>query len=400
MGIFEYEAFNQAGKKTKGLLDAGTIQEAREKLRALNLFPIEVLPGSEIVKRRKRWGKIKKEEIALLTRQLSSLLRSGLPLVEAIESLAQQYEDKNLQRILLDIGASIREGKTFYNALLQYPYVFPPLYVNMIKAAEESGDLDKVLSHLSYLLFREITFKNKVKNAFTYPLFVLAVGTGVLIFLLIRVIPSLSKLFAQFNYPLPLLTNLLIGFSQYLIKNGKWIGGGIVTLGIILCFIYRKFREKIDEWRVKIPFLGKIFLRIMLTNFSFTLASLIKGGVPILEALTLSRPILNNRRMERAVQEAEERIKRGESFSRTLKEHSLFPPLFIQMVELGEKGGNLEEMLDESSRVYEEETEILLSRFSILLEPIVIVGVGVVVGVIVIAVLLPIFEMNEILMGK
>ncbi len=400
MAIFEYEALNQAGKKTKGLIDAGTLREARDKLRHLNLFPIEVLPGSEIIKKRNRWDRIKKEDVALLTRQLSSLLRSGLPLVESVESLAQQYEGRSLQRILLDIGSSIREGKTFHTALSQYPHVFSSLYLNMVKAAEESGELDKVLSHLSSLLFREITFKNKVKNAFTYPLFVLTVGAGVLTFLLLKVIPSLSKLFAQFNYPLPFLTKLLITFSQYLKTNGKWLGLGIIILSVLSFFLHKKFRDKIDEWRVKIPLLGKIFLRIMLTNFSFTLASLIKGGVPILQALTLSRPILNNRRMEQVIQEAEEHIKRGESFSRTLREHPLFPPLFIQMVELGEKGGNLEEMLEESSRIYEEETEILLSRFSILLEPIVILGIGVVVGIIVIAILLPIFQMNEILMGK
>lgn len=171
MAIFEYEALNQAGKKTRGLIDAGTPREARDKLRHLHLFPIEVLPGSEIIKKRKRWERIKKEDVALLTRQLSSLLRSGLPLVESVESLAQQYEGRSLQRILLDIGSSIREGKTFHTALSQYPHVFSPLYLNMVKAAEESGELERVLSHLSFLLFREITFKNKVKKRIYLPSF-------------------------------------------------------------------------------------------------------------------------------------------------------------------------------------------------------------------------------------
>ena len=400
MAIFEYTALNQEGRKAKGLIDAVTLREAREKIRNLDLFPVEVFPGSETVKRRRVRGKIKKEEIALLTRQLSSLLRSGIPLVEALETIAQQEKGRAPESIFLDIASSIREGSNFHTSLLKYPHIFSPLYINMVKVAEETGELGKVLSYLSSLLLRGISFKNRIKNAFTYPLFVLIVGTGVLTFLLWRVIPSLSKLFAQFNYPLPFLTRMIISFSQWLVKEGIWIILSIVFLVILISFLHRKFREKFDEWKIKIPILGRIFLRIIIANFSYTLSSLLKGGVPLLQALYLSYPILGNKKMEGIIKESGEKIKKGESFSKTLVSNPFFPPLFVNMIKMGEKSGNLGEMFEETSHVYEEETDILLSRFSVLLEPIVIIAVGVVVGVIVISVLLPIFEMNQILMGK
>lgn len=404
MGVFEYKAFNPQGKVIRGIVDAGTLEEAREKLRKENFFPIQVLPTQETVERERVifWRGIPLQEVAIFTRQLSSLLHSGLPLVEAMEALIKQYERHPLKRVLMDICEKLKEGKTLSQSLSFHPRIFSPIYVSMVKTGEESGELHNILQRISVLLFRNLTIRNRIKNAFTYPVFVAVVGAGVLFLLLNYVIPSLSKLFSQFHYSLPFLTQSLINFSQFIRTKGRWILLVLLLVCLFLFFMGRQKKVKgwIGEVKLKIPLIGRLIRKSLLVNFTFTLSALLKGGVPLLTALALSRPLLQNQELEEIIKEAEERINRGESFSSTLKRSSFFPPLFTQMVEVGERTGNLEEMLEEVSQAMEEDLEISLSQFTILLEPAVILVIGVVVGIIVISVLLPIFEMNRLLLGK
>ena len=400
MAVYEYLALDIKGKKIRGFVEAGSPREAREKLRSLHLVPMEIIMGREVLRRKRVERRINREDLALFTRQLSSLLRGGMPLVEAIESLAGEFPGHPMERVLTDIASEMKGGKSFSEVLRIHSSIFPLFYINMIKTAEESGELENVLDRIASLLFREVSFRNRVKNALTYPIVVLVVGGIVLAFLLWRVVPSLSRLFEEFNYPLPLITQLLIRFSD----NIQHMGTGfilLILLSLLLLFVFRKrWKEGWGEWKLRIPILGKIFQRILLTNFAFTLASLLRGGVPLLEALHLTRPLFGNTRMGKALEEVERRVKKGDPLAQSLRDSSVFPSLLVRMVEVGERGGNLEGMLEESSHIYEEETDMILHRFLLLLEPLVILGIGVVVGFIVISVLLPIFEMNQVLMAK
>ena len=400
MAVFEYVALDLKGKKVRGFVEAGTPREAREKVRELQLSPLEIIISREILKRKRVEKRISREDLALMTRQLSSLLKSGVPLVEAINSLGKEFSGHPLEKILADISSELKGGKSFSEALKIHSQIFPPFYINMVRTAEETGELDRVLNRVATLLFREVSFQNKVKNALAYPMVVLGVGSIVLFVLLWKVVPSLSKLFEEFNYPLPLITQFLIDFSEISRRWGVWILGSLIMLILLFLFFHRKWGEKLEEIKFRIPLLGKIFQRITLTNFSFLLSSLLKGGVPFLEALSLTRPILKPSSLRKFMEEVEKKVRKGESFSQALKGNSFFPSLLLRMVEVGEKGGNLEEMLEESSRIYEEETEFILHRFILLLEPMVILGIGAIVGFIVISVLLPIFEINEILLKK
>ena len=400
MAVYEYLALDLKGKKIRGFVEAGSPREAREKLRSLHLVPMEIVMGREVLRRKRVERRINREDLALFTRQLSSLLRGGMPLVEAIESLAGEFPGHPMERVLTDIASEMKSGKSFSEVLRIHSSIFPLFYINMIKTAEESGELENVLDRIASLLFREVSFRNRVKNALTYPIVVLVVGGIVLSFLLWRVVPSLSRLFEEFNYPLPLITQLLIRFSD----NIQHMGTGfilLILLSLLLLFVFRRrWKEGWGEWKLRIPILGKIFQRILLTNFAFTLASLLRGGVPLLEALHLTRPLFGNTRMGKALEEVERRVKKGDPLAQSLRDSSVFPSLLVRMVEVGERGGNLEGMLEESSHIYEEETDMILHRFLLLLEPLVILGIGVVVGFIVISVLLPIFEMNQVLMAK
>lgn len=401
MAVFEYKALNENGRLTRGIIDASSTEEARDKLRAQSLFPVEVTtsttaPSGHLFPIFRR---ISGEDISLFTRQLASLLKGGLPLLPSLDAIAEQMDSHPLKKIVAGLAESVKEGKSFGEALSSFDRIFSSIYVNMVKSGEVAGSLSDILFRISALIRESITLRSKIKNALTYPLVVGGVSVGVLVFLLIIVIPTLSTLFAQIGQVLPPITQGLIKFSLFLKSYWFIILCGIGILGgIFIWFSHiKQGREKIDRWKLHLPVLGEIIRKSLVANFARTLSTLRRAGVTILTSLELARNAIRNEIISRAIAQAKEDISKGDSIGSALRKSGVFPPLFLHMVEVGEKSGNLEQMLDDISESYEEEVTMALNRFTTLLEPLIIVTMGVVIGIIAVSVLLPIFEMNQLI---
>jgi general secretion pathway protein F len=401
MAVFEYRALNKNGRQTKGIIDASSVEEARDKLRTQFLFPIDVnnITPTSSGRLFLSLRRIRSEDIALFTHQLASLLKGGLPLLASLNAIAEQMGSHPLRKIILGLAESVKEGKSFGESLSLFSRIFSPIYTNMVKSGEETGSLSDILFRISSLIRESISLRNKIRNALIYPMVVGCVSLGVLTFLLVVVVPTLSSLFEQMNRTLPPLTLSLIKVSTFLRHYWFIVLGGIGV--IIITFFWllhiKKAREKLDRLKLRLPILGEIIRKSLVANFARTLSTLRKGGVTIIISLELAKDAIRNEIVSMAINQAKEDISKGDSMSRALRKSGIFPPLFLHMVEVGEKSGNLEQMLDDISISYEEEVTMALNRFTTLLEPLVIITMGVIVGIIAVSILLPIFEMNQMI---
>jgi len=401
MAVFEYKALNKGGRAIRGIIDASSVEEARDKLRERTLFPVDVGAVAQSSSGRSflSFRRTNNEDIALFSHQLASLLKGGLPLLSSLNAIAEQMGSHHLRRVVLGLAESVKEGKSFGESLSSFHRVFSPIYINMVKSGEETGSLANILFRISALIRESINFRNKIRNALIYPMVIGFVGLGVLVFLMVVVVPTLSGLFEQMNKTLPPITLGLINVSNFL--KDYWI---IVLSGIIILMVtfiwllhIKKTREKIDALKLKLPIMGKIRRKLLVANFARTVSTLRKGGVTIINSLELAKDAVENEVVSAAICQAKEDISRGDSMSKALRRSGVFPPLFLHIVEVGEKSGNLEQMLDDISTSYEEEVTMALNRFTTLLEPLVIITMGLIVGIIAISILLPIFEMNQII---
>lgn len=402
MAVFEYRALHKNGRETKGIIDASSVEEAREKLREQSLFPIDVTTITHTSSGGRSFLSFRRtsnEDIALFTHQLASLLKGGLPLLSSLNAIAEQMGSHPLRRIILGLAESVKEGKSFGEALSFFSRNFSPIYINMVKSGEETGSLPNILFRISALTRESISLRNKIRNALIYPMVVGIVSLGVLAFLLTVVVPTLSSLFEQMNKTLPPLTMFLIKTSNFL--KHYWImvlgGIGIIIVAFFWLLHIKKARVKIDRLKLRFPILGEVISKSLVANFARTLSTLRKGGVTIITSLELAKDAIRNEVISMAINQAKEDISKGESMSKALRKSGVFPPLFLHMVEVGEKSGNLEQMLDDISTSYEEEVTMALNRFTTLLEPLVIITMGIVVGIIAVSILLPIFEMNQLI---
>jgi len=401
MAVFEYKALNKSGRAIKGIIDASSLEEARDKLREQSLFPVEVgtVTQSSAGRNSLSFRRTSNEDIALFSHQLASLIKGGLPLLSSLNAIAEQMGSHYLRRVVLGLAESVKEGKLFAESLSLFSRVFSPIYINMVKSGEETGSLADILLRISALMRESINLRNKVRNALIYPVVIGFVSMGVLIFLMIVVVPTLSGLFEQMNRTLPPLTLGLINVSNFLKDYWIIVLSAVVVLIVVFVWLLRikKTREKIDNLKLKLPIIGEILRKSLVANFARTVSTLRKGGVTIITSLELAKDAVRNEVMSEAIYQAKEDISRGDSMSKALRRSGVFPPLFLHMVEVGEKSGNLEHMLDDISNSYEEEVTMALNRFTTLLEPLVIITMGLIVGIIAISILLPIFEMNQII---
>ncbi|MBU0534310.1 MAG: type II secretion system F family protein [Candidatus Omnitrophica bacterium] len=401
MAVFEYKALNKSGRAIKGIIDASSLEEARDKLREQSLFPVEVgtVTQSSAGRNSLSFRRTSNEDIALFSHQLASLIKGGLPLLSSLNAIAEQMGSHYLRRVVLGLAESVKEGKLFAESLSLFSRVFSPIYINMVKSGEETGSLADILLRISALMRESINLRNKVRNALIYPVVIGFVSMGVLIFLMIVVVPTLSGLFEQMNRTLPPLTLGLINVSNFLKDYWIIVLSAVVVLIVVFVWLLRikKTREKIDNLKLKLPIIGEILRKSLVANFARTVSTLRKGGVTIITSLELAKDAVRNEVMSEAIYQAKEDISRGDSMSKALRKSGVFPPLFLHMVEVGEKSGNLEHMLDDISNSYEEEVTMALNRFTTLLEPLVIITMGLIVGIIAISILLPIFEMNQII---
>lgn len=408
MPVFEYQALDEKGRKRKGILNGESLAAAKQKLREEGLYPVEIWETSE-----QEGGPPRKRDFALLrfrgvgsrdlsamTRELATLLGAGLPLVPSLSSLLVQTANPRLKKILAEIREEINEGESFAGSLSRYPRVFSPFYVNMVRAGETSGTLHLVLERVADYTEMQQALRGRVLASLAYPIFMFLVGASVLFFLTTFIIPKITSIFQEVHQDLPLITKILIGTSETV--RSWWWGILIVAAGafVSLRMAVRKsgrWAFAVDRIKLKMPLTGAIFHKILLARFSHTLGTLLGSGVPLLTALEIAKRVVHSGPMAEAVEKTRGDVAEGKSLAGTLSESGLFPPFVIQMISVGEQSGSLETMLLKVSRSCEEEASSRLVILTSLLEPVMILVMGALVAFIVVAILLPIFEMNQLI---
>ncbi len=402
MPVYEYRGLTTAGKAVSGMIDADTAKGACLKLRNTGVFPTELEeggssgePGMFSVKARAETISLKDQ--ALLTRQLGTLISAGLPLVEALSALLDQVEKSASRGVLADIRERVREGSALSEAMACHPSSFSPLYTHMIAAGEASGALDEVLTRLADFQDNHIRLKNRMTTVLLYPIFMFTVGTIVLLLLITFIVPKITAVFTEMEQALPLPTVILLGVSKAFADYWVWFLA-VGTAGLLLlarALRTETGRDRYDAFLLKVPVVGTVVQMVAVSRFTQTLSTMLSSGVPLMQALGVVSRVVNNRVLERAINEARENIREGESLAAPLKRSGLIPPLATHMIAVGEKSGELEGMLIRVSQVYDAEVETATNRLTALLEPIMIVAMGMVVLFIVLAILLPIFEMSQ-----
>ncbi len=407
MPVFEFTALDAKGKTTSGIIDADSAQAARQKLRSAGKFPVSIGEAQEVQTKKTRKGfspaawfsRVKPSDVALTTRQLATLIGAGFPLVSALDALLPQTNSHALKRILARVKDLIVEGNSFAHALSKFPGIFPPIYINMVRAGETSGTLEIVLERLAEITEKQQALSNRIQASLAYPVFMLFFGAVVLFILLTYIVPTITSIFTDMKQVLPTPTRVLIGLSAFF--KGYW---WVILLGLVAAAMaVRQFRktEKGRRWSdstiLKMPVFGNLIRKLAVARFSRTLGSLLENGVTMLIALDIVKNIVGNIQIADTVTQAAEEVGKGKSLWLSLSEGRVFPMLSIQMVQVGEQSGELEKMLYKVADVFENEVETTILRLTSYLEPVMILVMGCVVGFIVLSICLPIFEMNQLI---
>ncbi|MBI5043478.1 MAG: type II secretion system inner membrane protein GspF [Nitrospirae bacterium] len=404
MSVFEYKGVGADGKDLKGIIDADTTKSARAKLKRLGVFPTEIIEErqkrlSKEIAFSQLFGRVRHQDIAILTRQIATLTNAGVPVAEALSAIMEQEEKAELKGIISEIVTRIKEGSSFADALKGYPKYFSNLYVNMIMAGETSGALDIVLLRLADFLDSQIKIRNRIRSALAYPILMTIIGIAVLSFIFTFVLPQVVRVFEDMHQSLPLLTLILISATNFM-RSYWWLI--IMIIGGIVFYIRKRLntpegRMRFDGLVIRLPIFGKLIRMIAISRFTRTLGTLLKSGVPAILSFDIVKNVVNNIVIARAIEDARENIREGESISEPLKRSGLFPSVVTHMIAVGEKSGELEEMLLRVSDAYDNEVETAIARLTSLLEPVIIVAMGIIVGIIVISILLPIMEMSTVI---
>ena len=381
---------------------------ARQKLRATQIFPVSIDEVSDLGHSRSKdsssvrsvFQRVKQTEIAAMTRQLSTLIGAGFPLVTAIDALLPQTVSKSFKPILVQIKDAIVEGNSFAAALSNYPGVFSSLYTNMVRAGETSGTLEIVLEQLADLTEKQQALKSRIRSALAYPIMMACVGILVLFLLITFIVPNITSIFEDMQQTLPLPTTILINVSEFL-KNYWW---GICILLVSAWLCLRSFKKTntggqlVDSLKLKLPLFGVIFQKLAVARFARTLGSLLENSVTLLTALEIVRNIAGNSQIAMAIDHAASEVSKGQGLGNSLSVSKTFPALSIQMIQVGEQSGELEKLLFKVAGMYENEVEARVLSMTSLLEPLMILALGVIFGFVVLSICLPIFEMNQLIM--
>ena len=406
MPVYEYTALDKGGKSLSGIIDADSAMAARHKLRGTGIYPVEV---KETFARRRDQSSaptsfsalfrgVKAAELSATTRQMAILLAAGVPLVSALEGMIGQIENPTFKRILAQVKESVNEGNSLAFSLAQHPKVFSQIYVNMVRAGEASGSLDVVLDRLAEFSEHQQTLRGRFRSALAYPIFMACVATLILFFLITFIMPNIMRIFSEMQQTLPTATILLMGFSSFL-KSYWWVIFLAVAVGV---FLLKQFKKSAkgqylwDEIKIRLPIVGPINRKLALARFGRTLGSLLQSGVPLLAALEIVRNIVNNLPIAQVIEKTADDIQEGKSLAAPLSQSRWFPSIMVQMITVGEQSGELEKMLNKIADMYEEEAQSRIMAVTSMLEPAMILCMGLVVGFIVVSILLPIFEMNQL----
>jgi general secretion pathway protein F len=406
MPVYQYKGLRTDGKQTVGIVDAESVRSARLKLRKDGLYPTEIAEtqSSARLKTQQQPAGLGKpsvelsgQELALFTRQLGTLLVAGLPLVDALGVLVDQMEKKVQRSWVADVREQIREGHPLSQAFEQTGANVPEVYIHMVRAGEASGALDAILLQLADFLDAQLALKQRITNAALYPALMLAVAVTVLFFLMTFVVPKITGVFADMHQALPLPTHILMVVSRFCAETWwLWlIGAGLAIAGVRRSLQTPHGRKVFDRLLLRTPGIGHVVRLVAISRLTGTLATMLHNGVHLLEALEVAKRVMRNSVLEEAVEIARQNIREGDSIAEPLKRSGEFPALVTHMIAVGEKSGELEEMLRRVTHIYTREVERLTTRVTALLEPLMILAMGVVVFAIVVAILLPIFEMSE-----
>jgi len=403
MGAFEYVAMDRAGKQTKGLLEGDTPKHVRQLLRDRNLFPVSVTEVAQREARRQHGFTLRRGmssgELALITRQLASLSQSGLPLEEALLAVAQQNDQPRTKSILLGVRAKVIEGHTLADGFSEFPQAFPELYRATVAAGEQSGHLDAVLERLADYTEARQELRQRVTNAMIYPSALIVMAVFIIGIMLVTVVPKVVRVFENMAADLPALTRAMIATSDFL--RSWWFLLIICLAFLAWCMWWILQREgprrRWHRFLLRMPIVGRLTRGVNTARFTRTLSILAGSGVPILEALKISAEVVENVPMREAVTEASLRVREGASIAKSLAASKLFPPMTIHLISSGETGGRLDEMLGRAAAGQEREVDGLIAALLGVLQPLLIVLMGGVVLLIVLAILLPIFEINSLI---
>ncbi|MBA7479738.1 Type II secretion system protein F [subsurface metagenome] len=403
MPVYEYKALDEEGKKVSGIVEADSPREARTRLRAENLRPTNVEASKEKisltdeVKVERLLRRVRNRDITAMTRQLATLLRSGMPLVQSLNAIIEQLEKHPLQRIVYIIREKVDSGSSLTEALESLPKYFTPLYVSMVRAGEASGALEEILKRLADHMEKTQRQRNRVRSILVYPVFMTFVGGAVLIFLMTYIVPILAKLFGEMNQKLPLPTEILIATSKFM-KSYFLFSLPVLAVACVLLYKYtRRGRGQaiLHRFKLRMPLFGSLHRKLMIARFSRTLGTLIAGGTPLLQAMDIVKNVVGNVIIGGVISRAKESIARGETIVSELKKSKEFPPIVTHMISIGETSGNLEEMLFNVADAYDDEVETTIDGLTSILEPLIIIIMGIVVGFIVLSILMPIFQINR-----
>jgi general secretion pathway protein F len=414
MPMYAYKGVGSSGKAVTGVRDAESPKTLRQVLRkdGVLVTSFELSKGGKAAKERnaKRGGLSKevdlgglfvgvsKIEIAVLTRQLATLLKAGIPLAEALGALVEQIANLRLKTPMSEVRTAVNEGSSLADSLAKHPKLFDELFVSMVRAGEVAGNLDEVLSRLADFLEGAQKLKSKITGAMIYPMVMVVVGAGIMTVLMIKVIPEITSMFTQSGKTLPLNTRMLIAFSGFLGRNILLLLIGIIA-GIVLFLRWIRSKDGKPVWHrftLRMPVLGQLIRTINVGRFARTLGTMLQSGVPMLRSLETAKQIVGNVLIQQAIEDAKKAVTEGESLAQTLKKSGQFPATMIHMVAVGERAGQLEQMLERVAITYESEVDTKLTRFTSLLEPLMLVVMGGAVAFIVFSILQPIMDLGQL----
>lgn len=419
MANFQYSALDAKGEQTTGVISGASEADVIQQLRSQGLYPTQIAEegkakgksktilaakGKSKIKptaKGKTGGRIKPKNLMIFTRQLATLIDSGLPLLRSLTVLEKQEPNPTLKATVSALAENVQGGSTFSESLAQHPKIFNKLYVNMVKAGELGGVLEIVLNRLAEYQEKAQKLKNKIVSAMVYPVIVMFIAVAILVFLMIFIVPKFKEMFTNTDSELPLISKIVFGMSEFFLANPLFVPNVVFVfivfgIGVVLFNLWGRTaggRTAIDNMKLKMPILGDIQRKSAVSRFSRTLGTLVTSGVPILQALNITRDTAGNVVISRAIEKVHEAVKEGETIVIPLQSSGVFPNMVISMVDVGEETGQLPEMLLKVADVYDDEVDNAVTALTSILEPIMIVILALIVGAVVFALFLPLIKM-------
>ena len=408
MAVFEYKALAETGKITKGIIDAETAASARRKLREQQLFPTEITESfgkdsktqSEFNVKMGFSG-VSTRDLSLMTRQLAVLLRAGMPLVESLKALTDQTSNNRLKKTIYDIRSTVLEGKTLADGLGAHPKVFSPLYVNMVRAGEASGSLESVLFRLDSILDHQAKLKAKIISTLAYPCFMVLFAIALISFLTLVIMPKITDLFTKRDQQLPKITEWLMWSTDFI--SSYWYL--IIAASVLLLVGWRSWvsypggRKQWDRFKLKVPLFGTLHLKLICGRFARILGTMLESGLTMMKALEVVNTIIGNTHIEATLRDVMADVRKGRGLSVPMGESGEFPAMLVNMIDLGQRSGELDDMLRQTADTYDDDVEVTIEAIVSLMEPVIIITMGVFVGLLVLSILMPILEMSSTIGG-